>query len=96
MRRLGEYGIEPLVVDPWADPEAVSRELGISLRSLDEAKGADCVIHAVSHREFSELGAEGLRSLLGGGDLSRKVVIDVKGQWPVDMLEDMGVVWWRM
>ena len=96
VRRLGEYGIEPLVVDPWADPEAVSRELGISLRSLGEAKGADCVIHAVSHREFSGLGAEGLCSLLGGGDLSRKVVIDVKGQWPVHVLEDMGVVWWRM
>ena len=50
----------------------------------------------MSHREFTELGAEGLRSLLGGGDLSRKVVIDVKGQWPFDVLEDMGVGGWRM
>ena len=55
IRRLGEYGIEPIVVDPWASERDAVREYGVHLTELSEVSGADCVIVAVAHNEFSSL-----------------------------------------
>ena len=97
VHRLRDYGIESIVVDPWADPATVKRELGIELTNLNDVADADCVIHAVAHREFSECGIEGIMDLYKC-DVSNehKVLIDIKGQWPREALDRMGVSWWRM
>lgn len=55
---LAEYDIEPVVVDPWADPEVAKKEYGVTLTELDDVADADCVIVAVVHNEFRELGLE--------------------------------------
>ncbi|MFR3310316.1 MAG: nucleotide sugar dehydrogenase, partial [Christensenellales bacterium] len=56
IRRLGEYGIEPIVVDPWASERDAVREYGVHLTELSEVSGADCEIVAVAHNEFRALG----------------------------------------
>ena len=95
VNRLRDYGIEPVVVDPWADGDTVKRELGITL--ADSVADADCIIHAVAHREFREGGIEGIMNLFrAGAPASRKVLIDVKGQWPASELDRLGISWWRM
>jgi UDP-N-acetyl-D-galactosamine dehydrogenase len=75
-RELREFGIEPLVHDPRADPAIVREAYGIELSGLDRFDGLDALIYAVGHDEyqpmherFSDMVAEGgviadVRSLL--------------------------------
>lgn len=92
---LREYGIEPLVVDPWADKELVKQEYGIELKEWSEIQNADSVIHAVSHGEFRDRGLDGVCALMGP-NREKKILMDVKGEWSVDELKKSGVIWWRM
>lgn len=92
--RLREYGIDPDIVDPWADPEVAKEEYGFALKSFDEIREADCVIAAVAHREFRELGLEGVRKLFR--EDAKMVLIDVKGIYQKEDLEKSGMLWWRL
>ena len=91
--RLGEYGIQPLFVDPLANPEEVRHEYGLELTPLNYIQGADCVIMAVAHREFKALSIDELSSLYKSGE---KVFIDVKGMIPIKVLEASDFRWWRL
>lgn len=96
VRELQGYGIEPVVVDPWADKAMVQREYGIELAGLEQAAGADCIIHTVAHRQFRENGLKGLAALFRPDAGTKRVLLDIKGQWPVQELEELGITWWRM
>lgn len=91
---LGGYGIEPLVVDPWADPAAAKKEYGIELTALEDIHDADCIIAAVAHREFREMKLGGILKLYRPG--AEPVLIDVKGIYPIKELEASGIKWWRL
>jgi UDP-N-acetyl-D-glucosamine/UDP-N-acetyl-D-galactosamine dehydrogenase len=54
-RELREFGIEPIVHDPFADPEAVRHEYGLELSKLDEFKDLGALIYAVGHDEYRSL-----------------------------------------
>ena len=92
--RLSEYGITPDVADPWADPEVAKREYGVTLVSMDEIRDADCVIVAVAHQEFRDLGLDGVVKLFGNRE--EKVLIDVKGLFAIERMEALGLRWWRL
>ena len=96
INRLGEYGIKPEVVDPWADSEVAKHEYGVDLVKLEDVNDADCVIVAVAHNEFKSLGLTGIKELFKDGDASEKVLIDVKGLYKVEELNTSGMVWWRL
>ena len=63
IRELKKYGAEVDVHDPWADGAECKHEYGIRpTRTL--ARGSyDVAVVAVAHKEFQELGAEGVRRL---------------------------------
>lgn len=92
--RLGEFGIKPIVVDPWADPEVATREYGVELTTIENVKDADCVIVAVAHKEFRALGLNGVMKLFRGK--GQKVLIDVKGLYNIEELTATDVLWWRL
>ena len=92
--RLNEYGIEPEVVDPWADPEVAKKEYGVELVRLDDVHDADCVIVAVAHEKFKTLGLAGLMDLFGNE--KKQVIIDVKGLYCIGELEETNAIWWRL
>ena len=92
--RMREFGIEPEVVDPWADPEVAKREYNVELKDLNEVHGADCVIVAVAHREFRKLGLAGIERLYR--EDAKRVLLDVKGIYQIKDLEDASFVWWRL
>lgn len=96
IRRLNEYGVEPLVVDPWANKEDAQREYGVDLRNLDEIQDADCVIVAVAHKEFREMTMDSLDALFGDNEREKRVLIDVKGVFDQTMLKDRGYRLWRL
>ena len=80
----------------YAVYEFLEREYGVRLVGLDEIRGMDCVIVAVAHREFREMGLEQLRALFREGPDEEKVLIDVKGLYPVNALKASGMRWWRL
>ena len=96
IKRLNEYGIEPIVVDPWASARDAMREYGVKLTPIDEVKDADCVIVAVAHNEFKALRLEDIKKLYRSSTDSEKVLIDVKGIYSVKDLKISGMDYWRL
>lgn len=73
-RELTDYGCKVDVYDPWANPEEVEHEFGISLVEEKELKKGSysAIINAVAHNEFTSIELSHLRA-------TRSVVYDVKG-----------------
>ncbi len=93
---LVEYGVQPVVIDPWASERDAKHEYNIELSPMEEAKDADCVILAVAHNEFKELGLDKLGSMFKNVPQNEKVLIDVKGLYSVAELEKSGMTYWRL
>lgn len=96
IKRLKEYEINPVVVDPWANEKDSQHEYGVTLTRLEEVKDADCIIIAVAHNEFKELTLEQIKKMYKQSDNSEKVLIDVKGIYDVKELKDSGMKYWRL
>ena len=96
IKRLKEYDIDPVVVDPWADAAEAKREYHVDLVSLEDVQNVDCIILAVAHNEFKTLTVDDLKKLYRAGADCEKVLIDVKGLHSVDALKASGMSWWRL
>ncbi len=96
IKQLNQYGITPIVVDPWANEKDAKCEYGIELTDLNDVKDADCIIVAVAHNEFRELSLEKFKGLYKRIPDREKVIIDVKGIYPIKELKESGMVWWRL
>ncbi len=77
-KELGEYGIEPLVVDPAADAEEAKRLYGIGFKIMDDIRDVDALIIAVAHEQFMDLDREKISSFFNPAH-KRKVLMDLKG-----------------
>ena len=96
IKQLRVYGIDPTVVDPWASERDAMKEYGVELKTLADAKDADCIIVAVAHNEFREMGLSKVKELFRDVSDDQRVLIDVKGLYKVDELKTSGVRWWRL
>lgn len=96
IRRLNEYGITPLLVDPVADPEGAKKECPTALVPLESVSGADCVILAVAHREFRAMTLEEIDAMYAPMANSEKVLIDVKSVLNKAEIEAAGYRYWRL
>ena len=96
LKKLQEYGIEPLVIDPVASAEDAEREYGVKLVNFDDVHDADCVIMAVAHNEFKAMGMEGIGKLFGSADVHNKVLIDVKSLFDKKTVDQAGYRYWRL
>ena len=96
IKRMNEYGINPIVVDPWASDRDAEREYGVRLTPLKQVNGADCVIIAVAHNEFKKLSLDDIKALYRDGNDSEKVLLDVKGIYRVKDLKESGLTYWRL
>jgi UDP-N-acetyl-D-galactosamine dehydrogenase len=63
MQEFASYHAQVDVYDPWVDAEQAHEEYGIELLSEPEAASYDAIVLAVGHRQFVEMGAEGIRAL---------------------------------
>ena len=96
IKRLKEYEIEPVIVDPWANEKDAMSEYGVTLTDLADVKGADCVIVAVAHNEFRVLSLDKIKKLYVDIPDAEKVLIDVKGLYSVSELKESGLRYWRL
>jgi UDP-N-acetyl-D-galactosamine dehydrogenase len=90
---LADYGIDVMVHDPLADPEEARGYYGVDLRTLDQLKGVDALVVAVSHQPYKDMGLVNLAGLCSG---NRAVIVDVKSAFnPVEAGMN-GINYWRL
>ena len=94
IKRLNEYDINPMVVDPWANERDAFHEYGVKLTKLEDVKDVDCIIVAVAHNEFKKLSIDDLKKLYRNG--TEQILIDVKGLYRIEELKTSGIKWWRL
>ena len=63
VRELEKYGAAVDIYDPWADGQECRHEYGVRPIKTLKPKHYDVAVIAVAHREFRDLGAEGVRRL---------------------------------
>lgn len=96
IKQLNIYGIEPVVVDPWASERDAMHEYGVKLTKFEEVADADCVIVAVAHDAFRALSVSDLKKLYKSVPDGEKVLLDVKGMYKIEELKCSGFLWWRL
>lgn len=96
IHELAEFKVDPVVVDPWADEQDAEQEYNIKLTKIEDVKTADCIIIAVAHREFKQLGMAGIGKIFGNDVNSQKVIIDVKGMLNMEEVSKEGYRCWRL
>ena len=93
LAELADYGIDVLVHDPLADADEAKAYYGVELKTLDQLKGVDALVVAVSHKPYKDMGLASLAGLCGG---SRAVVVDVKSAFDPDDAGKAGITYWRL
>ena len=81
---LASYHTQVEVHDPWVDAAQARAEYGIELIDAPVPGRYDAIVLAVAHRQFLELGAEGIRALGKPGC----VLFDVKQALPRAAVDD--------
>lgn len=96
IKRLEEYMIHPIVVDPWANKEEARREYTVDLVDINEIKDANCIILAVAHEEFKKINIDKLNTFFREGPQNEKVIIDIKNLYSARELSEKGFSWWKL
>ena len=94
--RLRDYGIEPIIVDPWASSTHAQHEYGVELIEINDIKDADCLVFAVAHQEFKKLEWSQLDDMYAIENKDNKIFVDVKGMFDKKQLEERGYSYWRL
>jgi UDP-N-acetyl-D-galactosamine dehydrogenase len=87
-----EYGIEPMIHDPLANPKEAESMYGIRLLR-DLPANVDAVILAVAHKTYAEAGVSAIKDMLTP---DRGVVIDVKDFYHPDDFKEKTIRYWRL
>ncbi len=69
---LEDFGVKVTIFDPWANPEEVKHEYGVTSSQGLPTKKFDAVVLGVAHKEFLNLNIDSLKK-------ENAVVYDVKG-----------------
>jgi UDP-N-acetyl-D-galactosamine dehydrogenase len=75
-RELREFGVEPLVHDPMADPETVRRAYGVELCDMSEFTDLTALVFAVPHDAYNGLDGGAISNMLGQDG----ILIDIKSR----------------
>jgi UDP-N-acetyl-D-galactosamine dehydrogenase len=93
IHELRDYGCDVHVYDPHADHGEVREEYGLEmLKAPQDQAPYDAVVVAVKHRQFRELGIEGLKRIAG----DPVVLADVKGIFECEAATGSGLTYWRL
>ena len=97
IRRFQMYGIDPVVVDPWASSKDAELEYSIKLSDINDVYDMDCIIIAVAHDKFRNILIDDINKCYKKELKEReKVLIDVKGIYSIKEVEKIGILYWRL
>lgn len=94
LRRFKQYGIEPLVCDPWADADDAKLAYNVDLVPMEQMKDLDALIVAVAHDKFVAMGSNDFKALFADKPDSEKVLVDVKSI--LDKADFESYRYWRL
>ena len=94
--RLKEYGIRPVIVDPWASEKDAMHEYGVTLTPMNDVKDLDCLILAVAHDKFRKMNITDYMTLFADMPNEQKVLVDVKGILSIEETKKTGICFWRL
>jgi UDP-N-acetyl-D-galactosamine dehydrogenase len=80
VRELERYGAKVDIYDPWADGGECKHEYGVRPVKSLERSSYDAIVCAVSHREFRDMGIDGVRKL----GKKQHVLYDIKHVFRAD------------
>jgi UDP-N-acetyl-D-galactosamine dehydrogenase len=75
IRELQAWGVNVHLSDPWADPDEVLHEYGLTLADAKSPVVFDSLVVAVGHSQYRELAPSALRAMCSG---TAPVIADVK------------------
>lgn len=77
IREFESWGVTVVASDPWADPDEVQVEYGVTLVAALEAHSCDSLVVAVGHQEYRSMSVESIAELCR--DPGVAVLGDLKG-----------------
>lgn len=95
IKRLKEYGVNTIVVDPYADAAELERDYGEKSATMKEVQDMDCLVFAVAHDVFRSLTWEQIDGMYTKTN-QKKVLIDVKSIFKKEELEQKNYIYWRL
>lgn len=93
IREFQLWGVQVVVMDPWADSEEVKHEYGFELEEITPDLPVDSLVIAVGHNEFRELTPEKLRQLVKG---DKPILADVKSLYDREETTKQGFTVFRL
>lgn len=96
IKRLEEYGIFPIVSDPWADVDEVMDNYGVKLQDIEDISDSDCVVVAVAHDEFRKMACDDFDKLFRDNVAGKRIIIDVKSVLNKKEFMQNGYVYWAL
>ena len=83
VQEMASYGATVDVHDPWVDAAEAQHEYGITLTEKPEPGEYDVVVLAVAHKQFRELGEEGIKAF----GRENSVFFDIKYVFPAGAVD---------
>ena len=96
VRRLSEYNVNPIYIDPNADISEACHEYGIAIEDMSSVKDADCIVFAVAHSQFKELSVEDIDRMFKNMVNEEKILIDVKSIFDKNEIKKKGYSYWNL
>ncbi len=91
VKELQQFGIDPIVHDPIADPEIARREYSIELTDWNEFFELDVIVFAVIHQQYMQIQHNELLNCLRSGG----ILMDVKSVFtPANLPQD--IIYWSL
>ncbi len=90
LAELREFGVAPLLADPYADPDETKHEYGLTLSRADDLVELDALIVAVAHKQYLEAPMDSLLARLKPGG----VLVDVKSALDPRAIPDGRAHYW--
>jgi len=88
IQELQLWGLTVKVMDPWADPQEVQQEYGLTLTQITPQAPVDSLVIAVAHSQFAQLAPQQLKALCAPH--AKRVIADLKALHDRKMLEAQG------
>lgn len=97
VNHLEDYGITLKFVDEQADKKEAKEVYGIEVENMESVKDADCLIFAVSHKEYKQLKLSEVNEMYKNSlSQDEKVLIDVKNLFEKHDLDKYGFNYWKL
>ncbi len=87
INELKRWSLNVVVSDPWADPEEVKREYGISLVEINKIEDVDSLLVAVGHNEYRGMKPKDLMNICKN---ENAVIADIKAIFDKNELQEWG------